>query len=74
VTDLRKTVRRRVDLIRGSVTVSLYPGALIGFRERRRRVEYVLPLARVFLLAADAYAQQQRAEKKAARIARRAAR
>lgn len=67
MTDLRRPVRRRVELPRGPVSVTLHPGGLIGFREHRRRVEFVLPLARVFVLAADAYQQQKRAERKAAR-------
>ena len=71
MTSLHKPVRRGVDLPRGPVTVTLYPGALIGFRERGRRTEFVLPLARVFVLAADAYQQQRRAARKAAAKARR---
>ena len=67
MTDLLKPVRRRVALPRGPVSVTLYPAGLIGFRERGRRTEFVLPLARVFVLAADAYQQQRRAERKAAR-------
>jgi hypothetical protein len=58
-------------LPRGQVSVTLHPGGLIGFREHRRRTEFVLPLARVFVWAADAYQQQQRAERKAARKAAR---
>lgn len=74
MTDLRKPVRRRLTLPRGPVSVTLYPEGLIGFRERGRHTEYKLPLARVFVWAADAYQQQQRAERKAAAIARRDAR
>lgn len=71
MTDLQRPVRRRVTLPRGPVSVTLHPGGLIGFREHRRRVEFILPLARVFVLAADAYQQQRRAERKAAARARR---
>lgn len=74
MTDLNRPVRRRVALPRGPVSVTLYPDGRIGFREARRRTEFALPLARVFVLAADAYQQQQRAERKAARAARRIAR
>lgn len=72
MTDLLRVVRRRVALPRGPVSVTLYPDGTIGFRETRRRVEYRVPLARVFVLAADAYQQQQKDERKAARKARRA--
>jgi len=51
--------------------VTLYPDGTIGFREHKRRTEYRVPLARVFVLAADAYQQQQRAERKAAAKLRR---
>jgi len=72
MTDLLKLVRRRVRLPRGPVSVTLYPDGTIGFREHKRRVEFRVPLARVFVLAADAYQQQQRAERKAAAKLRRA--
>jgi len=76
MTGLSRPVRRRVMLPRGPVAVTLWrstlhPGGLIGFRAHRSRIEYVLPLARVFVLAADAYQQQRRAERKAAARARR---
>jgi hypothetical protein len=58
-----------VSLPRGPVSVTLYPAGLIGFREHKRRTEFVLPLARVFVLAADAYQQQRKADKRAARKA-----
>ena len=73
MTDLRKPVRRRVELPRGPVSVTLYPGGLIGFREKGRRVEFKLPLAKLFVMAADAYQQQKRAERKAMLKARREA-
>ena len=72
MTDLRKPVRRRVTLPRGPVSVTLYPDGTIGFRESRRRVEFRLPLARLFVMAADAYQQQVKAERRAARRAERA--
>jgi len=73
-TPLRKPVTRAVVLPRGPVAVTLYPAALVGFRDHGRRIEYVLPLARVYVLAADAYQQQRKAEARAAAKARRAAR
>ena len=72
MTELRKPVSRRVALPRGPVSVTLYPAGLIGFREKGRHTEFVLPLARLFVLAADAYQQQRKAEAKAARKAARA--
>jgi hypothetical protein len=71
MTHLTRKATRRLDLPRGPVAVTLYPGGLIGFREARRRTEFVLPLARVFVLAADAYQQQKNAERRAARKAAR---
>ena len=70
MTDLRRPVRRRVSLPRGPVSVTLYPDGRIGFREHKRRTEFALPLARVFVLAADAYQQQLKADRKAAKAAR----
>ena len=63
MTDLMRRITRRVQLPRGPVSVTLYPGAMIGFREKGRRTEYVLPLARVFVMAADAHQQQKKAER-----------
>jgi hypothetical protein len=69
MTELRKPVRRRLTLPRGPVSVTLYPDGTIGFREPRRRCEYRLPLARVFVLAADAYQQDAKLERRRARRA-----
>lgn len=74
MTDLRKPIRRRVQLPRGPVSVTLYPDGTIGFREHGRRVEYRLTLARVFVLAADAHQQSERDARKAARATARALR
>jgi hypothetical protein len=73
VTDLRKPVSRRTQLPRGPVVVTLYPDGTIGFRQIRHRVEYRLPLARVFVMAADAHQQTERAMRKLAAKIRRAA-
>ena len=51
---LRKAVARAVELPRGPVVVTLYPDGLITFREKRRRKEYPLPLASLFVRAVDA--------------------
>jgi hypothetical protein len=67
MTELRKPVRRRLTLPRGPVSVTLYPDGTIGFREPRRRCEYRLPLARVFVLAADAYQQDAKLARRRAR-------
>ena len=70
-TPLRKPVARLVELPRGPVVVTLLPGGLVSFREKGRRTTFTLTLAAVFVRAVDASISQRKAEKKAARIARR---
>lgn len=74
MTALTAPVRRRVNLPRGPVTVALLPEGLIAFRELRRRRWFTLPLSSVFVRAVDAAVQADRAERKAARAAKRGAR
>ena len=71
MTDLTKPVRRRTKLIRGPINITLYRDA-IGFRRPWQRDEFLLSLDKAYLLAADAYQQQAKAQRKAARAARRA--
>ena len=71
MTKLTRPVRRRVSLPRGEVTVTLHPDGRISFRHPWQRDEWTTTLAKVYLMAADAYQQQQAAERKAARKARR---
>lgn len=47
------------------VVVTLYPGAVIGLRDKGRRKEYTLPLSTVYYLAAEA--RRIMAERKAKR-------
>lgn len=49
------------------VVVTLYPGSVIGLRDKGRRKEYTLPLSTVYYLAADAEAKRIIAERKAKR-------
>ena len=72
MTRLRKPVRRRVQLSRGDVMVTLYPDNRISFRYPWQRDEFVLSLDTVLLRAADAHQQRERDERKKARAIRRA--
>jgi len=73
MTTLHKPVKRSVQLIpkgggsRLEVVVTLYPGGVIGLRDKGRRKEYTLPLSTVYYLAAEAEARRIMAERKAAR-------
>lgn len=75
MTDLTRRVARRTDVgERRPVVVTLYPNATIGFREKGRRTEFVLPLATVYRYAAAKAAEAIRAERAARRKARRTGR
>lgn len=74
MTHLRTPVKRSVSLIpRGGtgnhldVVVTLYPGGVIGLRDKGRRKEYTLPLTTVYYQAAEAEAKRIIAERKAKR-------
>jgi len=77
MTRLHKAVKRTVALVpkgggaRLEVVVTLYPGGVIGLRDKGRRKEYTLPLATVYYLAADAEARRIMAERKANKAAKR---
>lgn len=71
MTRLMRAVRRVIDLGRGPVAVTLYPDGHIGFRPRRHRTEFRLPLGSVMVRAVDAHVQQAKAERRAARHAMR---
>lgn len=69
-TPLRRPVARVVSLPRGPVVVTLYPSGLVSFREKGRRRTFTLPLSAVFLRAVDAELAREKAERRAARAAR----
>ena len=76
MTQLRKPVKRSLSLVgkgswRREIIVTLYPGGVIGLRDKGRRREYTLPLATVYMLAAEAEARRILAERKAKRKAKR---
>jgi hypothetical protein len=52
----------------------LHADGLVSFREKGRRKSFTLPLSSVFLRAVDAEVAREKAERIAARKARRAAR
>jgi hypothetical protein len=56
------------------VIVTLYPGGVIGLRDKGRRKEYTLPLSTVYYLAAEAEAQRMMAERRTKRKERKAQR
>ena len=70
-TRLSKPVRRVVSTLRhGDLVVTLAEEG-IYFREPRRRTSFLLPHGVAFQRAVDIHLQRARAEKKAARAARR---
>lgn len=70
MTHLKKPVRRTVPIENAAkhgpadIIVTLYPAGLIGFREKRRKQEYVFPLSHVFWLAVKAHVEAERKAKK----------
>ena len=77
MTRLHKAVKRTVALVprgggsRLEVVVTLYPGGVIGLRDKGRRKEYTLPLSTVYYLAAEAEARKIIADRKAKRAEKR---
>jgi len=67
MTELTKKVRRTATVARERVVVTLYPGAVIGFRRSRTRREYTLPLMKAYAMAIEAEQARVRAEKAAKR-------
>lgn len=68
----KKPVVRELELLRDNrivarpsdqVIVSLYPNGTIGFRQKRSRKEYCLPLATAYRMAVLAEAEHQKREK-----------
>ena len=76
MTDLTKRVKRRtLNPHRGRrIVVSLLPGDVLGFREERRRGEYLLSIAGAYEYAVRLEVERRRRERIAARKARHAAR
>jgi hypothetical protein len=73
MTELNKPISRRATLLTDNrtkgrecdqVVVTLYPNATIGFRAKRTRTEYRLPLETAYLMAIKAHEQAERQEKK----------
>lgn len=80
MTDLKKPVTRRAVILTDhrvrardcdEVSVTLHPNGTIGFRAKRGRKEYTLPLATAYKLAIQAQAAADKAEKAKARRAKR---
>lgn len=67
MTRLLKPVKRTTETSRADLVVTLYPGAVIGLRQKRCRKEYTLPLITVFRLAIEAEQARVKAEKRKAR-------
>lgn len=64
---LSKPVRRMAELDRMDVIVTLYPGGTLGFRQKRCRKEYCLPVMTVYRFAIEADQARQKAERRKAR-------
>ena len=60
-------MKRKADIDREQVVVTLYPGSVIGLRRSRTRKEYTLPLKTVYRLAIEAEADRKKREKAKAR-------
>jgi hypothetical protein len=73
MTNLTKTVRRKVQTARGEALVVALAPEGIWLREPRKRIAYLLPYGVAFIRAADLYAQAERRRKVAERKARRTA-
>ena len=72
MTKLKEAVRRTTTIMldnrpvprpEDEVTVSIYPTGMIGFRPKRSRTEYTLPLETVYRLAIRAAVQTERVRK-----------
>ncbi len=69
-TKLNKPVTREVTTLRGApLMVTLAPEGIV-FREKKRRMRFVLPYGHGFMSAAKLYVDAERRAKKAARVAR----
>lgn len=67
MTKLVKPVKRTAETSRVDLVVTLYPGAVIGLRQKRCRKEYCLPLLSVFRMAIEAEQARVKAERRKAR-------
>lgn len=56
------------------LVVTIYPGDIIGVRQARTRTEYTVPLSWVYSMAVKAEVARKKAEKSAAKKARKAGR
>ncbi len=66
MTKLNKPVRRSVDgLLRKPITVILFPGGVLGFKEHRSRKTYTLPILTAYKLAINADRLDKLKKKKA---------
>jgi hypothetical protein len=75
MTDLTRTLKRRVPGDRRGYVVILHPGAtpLVEIREAGRRKGFAAPIANLYVMLAQREAERVRHEKRAARKARRTA-
>lgn len=78
MTRLVKPVKRTTTLNQQhrplEIVITLYPEDIIGLRDKGRRIEYRLPLATCYVLAAKARAAEIIAERKTKRTEKRQAR
>lgn len=67
MTKLTKPVKRTTETSRADLVVTLYPGSVIGIRQKRCRKEYTLPLLTVFRYAIEADQARVKTERRKAR-------
>jgi hypothetical protein len=65
--EVNRPVKRKVYTARENVVLTLYPGAVIGFRRLRCRKEYIIPVATCYRVAIEAEQARKREEKRKAR-------
>lgn len=65
MTKLNKQLKRKVEgVLPRPLTVTLYPGGVIGFREGKGRTEYILPLITCYKYAVLASQKDKKRTKK----------
>lgn len=72
----KRVSRRTIGRQRGGrrIVVSLHPGDVLGFREERTRREYVLSITGAYVYAVSLEVARRKAERAAARKAKRSGR
>ena len=67
MTELLRTVKRTTRVGRESIIIALHPDGDIGFRVKRSRTEYLIPVFTCFRMAAQLYAEARMRARQAKR-------